>query len=330
MALQTILTNYLQKGFPITVADYMQLALQHPQHGYYTTRSSVGVDFTTAPEISPLFNLCIANWVLKSIPNHQSVTIVELGPGKGTLLNTVHKALNKANQSHRLYALESSPLLRANLQKTSPVTCVDQLSHIPTDQPLIIIANEFFDALPTRQLICCDNGWCERLLALNQTDFMWQIGQPSNLQFLLPENLGHQPNDLYEYSPLALSYMDDICHMLQLAPIGQCLICDYGTNNLHDTGDTLQALHKGQKSDPLHHIGQSDLTVHVNFALLKQQAQKSLPQACINLSTQAQWLKAQGINDLLAQIPDSNHWQTGYDRIMIDMDPLFKTLQITV
>ena len=174
---------------PISVADFMAEVLTHPRHGYYTTRDPFGAarpdggDFTTAPEISQMFGELIGLWCLdcwQRLGSPPEILLIELGPGRGTLLADglraarVMPAFRRAVQPH---LVEVSPLLRGLQQEALSRSDVggpeprwhDNLGQVP-DGPALIVANEFFDALPIHQYQCGDGGWCERLVDLDTTD----------------------------------------------------------------------------------------------------------------------------------------------------------------
>ncbi len=174
-----ILLGRIALGGPLTVADYMAEALGHPRFGYYATRDPFGAagDFVTAPEISQMFGELIGLWcavVWQAMGEPDPVRWVELGPGRGTLMADAIRAGRTVQgflQAAHLHLVETSPTLRSiqadTLAKGSPPRPPlwhADLSDIP-DGPVILIANEFLDALPIRQFERTAAGWCERLVA---------------------------------------------------------------------------------------------------------------------------------------------------------------------
>ncbi|MED5226899.1 MAG: SAM-dependent methyltransferase [Pseudomonadota bacterium] len=184
-ALSDLLINRIKKTGPISVAEFMVEALHHKNIGYYTNSDPFGVagDFTTAPEISQIFGELIGLWVLNAYRNQAKddpLCLVELGPGRGTLMSDMVRAIsNFANLEKmvELHLVETNPILRkvqdellANLKPTWH----NDLSTLP-DQPWFLIANEFLDTLPVHQLIKNKNRWNERLIDYNSADkcFTW-------------------------------------------------------------------------------------------------------------------------------------------------------------
>ncbi|MGR3467813.1 MAG: SAM-dependent methyltransferase, partial [Shimia sp.] len=161
---------------PLSVADYMAEALTHPTLGYYTTRDPLGAggDFTTAPEISQMFGeligLSLAQaWLHQGLGR---VTLAELGPGRGTLMADALRATRAVPGFHAaldVVFVEASAPLRAAQAAAVPIArWVDRLEELP-DAPLLLIANEFFDALPIRQFTRRGEAWAERMVEATET-----------------------------------------------------------------------------------------------------------------------------------------------------------------
>ena len=267
--LESLLRQEIQEKGPLPQNRYMELALQHPLHGYYRSQEAIGRDFTTSPEISQVFGEVLGLWALDYYTqlNHpEAVTLVELGPGKGTLMADFLRATKQSkpfSEALNLYMVEINPLLKAAQHKAlqRPATWVEKFEQIPeTEGPLLLIANEFFDALPTQCFQRKDNMLYERCIDTQDDKFVFSYTP-------LHEDLGEDL--LKEDSPEACHLMDAICKRLHRQ--GGVLLCiDYGYET--GSGDTLQALHKGRPSDPLSHIGKADLTCHVHFGRLKEVA----------------------------------------------------------
>jgi NADH dehydrogenase [ubiquinone] 1 alpha subcomplex assembly factor 7 len=165
---------------PITVEQYMQLALAHPDLGYYMNRDPFGAmgDFTTAPEISQMFGELIGLWaaeVWSSMGSPRPVRLVELGPGRGTLMGDALRAARIAppfREALDVWLMETSPTLAAIqhdllLDCGAPVAWAQRLKDIP-EGPAIVIGNEFLDALPLRQFVRVGGQWRERTVGLNE------------------------------------------------------------------------------------------------------------------------------------------------------------------
>ncbi|HEX2727344.1 MAG TPA: SAM-dependent methyltransferase, partial [Beijerinckiaceae bacterium] len=164
---------------PIPLDRYMGLCLGHPVHGYYVTRDPFGAhgDFTTAPEISQMFGELVGLWaaeVWRLMGSPRQMRLVELGPGRGTLMADLLRAARIVPgfaQAVSVHLVETSPVLRARQQDTLaasgvPVAWHDRFADVP-EGPAVVIANEFFDALPISQFVRTGRGWHERLVGLD-------------------------------------------------------------------------------------------------------------------------------------------------------------------
>lgn len=278
---------------PLTVAAFMAEALAHPQHGYYMRRDPFGRagDFTTAPEISQTFGellglWCADLWQRAGAPT--PVRLVELGPGRGTLLADAWRAvgvLPAFREAARLHLVEISPALRAVQRATLAAAGVpepawhDALADVP-DGPVLLIANELFDALPVHQFLRTEAGWRERLVDADTGDesdedeggFRFVLArQGAPLAALIPEAVRSAPvGSIAEVSPAAISLAAEIGGRVA-AQGGAALIVDYGPAE-SGPGDTLQAVRRHRRHDPLADPGEADLTAHVDFATLARAA----------------------------------------------------------
>ncbi|MFU8899347.1 MAG: class I SAM-dependent methyltransferase [Roseinatronobacter sp.] len=278
-ALKDILLRQIRAQGPISIAEYMTLCLLHPKHGYYTTRDPLGTkgDFTTAPEISQMFGemlgLLVAQvWADQGRP--APFTLAELGPGRGTLMADALRATARVPGFHaalRLHLVEASPVLRGiqadRLHQYTP-QFHDSADTLP-DQPLFLIANEFFDALPIRQFLRTNAGWAERMVGCDKEGLTFGLSPPSNLSLLAHRQDDTVEGQMVEICPAIAPILSAISARI-MAHGGVALIIDYG--DWRSRGDTLQALHKQNFDDPLAHPGASDLTAHVDFEALAQAA----------------------------------------------------------
>ena len=271
-------------GGPMPVADYVRLCLTHPEHGYYVKRDPLGAggDFITAPEISQMFGELIGVWmatVWRQMGAPENFRIVELGPGRGTLLDDALRATKKVPGFHQaavLHLVEVSPTLRElqerRLKKTGlAILWHDRIEDVPGG-PSIIVANEFLDALPVYQAVRQEDGWHERVVALNADGNLAFDAAREPMQFFdtsLPRALRQAPlGSIYEWRA------DSIALELgrRTRDEGAALIIDYG--HAHSgLGDTLQAVARHAFTDPLRAPGQADLTAHVDFEALAQCAE---------------------------------------------------------
>jgi NADH dehydrogenase [ubiquinone] 1 alpha subcomplex assembly factor 7 len=271
---------------PISVAAYMEAVLAHPQHGVYSSRDPFGAggDFITAPEISQMFGELIGLWcavVWQAMDGPDPVALVELGPGRGTLIADALRAtrsegpfrgaarLHLVETSRRLRDRQREALFQADLEHQP--AWHDTLDDVP-DDAVLVVANEFFDALPTHQFQQTAQGWHERLIDVDDEGGFGFVLAPSvAARTLVPASLEpSDPDSVFEVSPSAIS----IAHALgkRLAQRrGAALIVDYGHIE-SATGDTLQALRRHRFHDPLDEPGTADITAHVDFAALGRAA----------------------------------------------------------
>jgi SAM-dependent MidA family methyltransferase len=286
---------------PITVERYMALCLGHPAHGYYMTRDPFGAggDFTTAPEISQMFGELIGLWaaeVWRLMGAPRPLRFVELGPGRGTLMADGLRAARIApgfRDAAEVHFVETSPVLRSRQEEALtrspvPIAWHAGLSEVPPG-PALVLANEFFDALPVRQYVLTERGWCERLVGL---------GPDGQLAFgLKAEPDAHGPGagalgDVFEQPAAALAIVEMLAARL-VAQGGAALVVDYG-HSASAFGDTLQAVRRHAFADPLAEPGEADLTVHVDFARLAEAA-RSRGAAVHGPVPQGGFLRALGI-----------------------------------
>ncbi len=322
---------------PIPVAQWMARALGDPRHGYYVTRDPLGAggDFTTAPEISQMFGELIGLWAadLWQRAGAPRVRLVELGPGRGTLMADLWRATARVPGFHAaatLHLVETSPVLRAAQAARLPQAhWHDALAQVPDDAPLLVIANEFFDALPVRQLLRTAAGWRERLVAHDGTRFVTGAGALP-LDALVPAALADAPvGAVWESCPAGAAIAAEIGARL-VAHGGAALIIDYGYSG-PATGDTLQAVRAHDYADPFADPGHADLTAHVDFTALRDAAgvpaQGPVGQgdflSALGIAMRAEALKARADTATRAQIDAATA------RLTVTMSRLFKVLALT-
>jgi NADH dehydrogenase [ubiquinone] 1 alpha subcomplex assembly factor 7 len=267
------LARLIETSGSISVADYMALANAH----YYATRDPFGTggDFTTAPEISQMFGelvgLCLADvWQRAGRP--AGVRYVELGPGRGTLAADALRAMGSAGLSPDVHFVETSAALRrAQSERVPDAKWHDDLSSLPDDGPLLVVANEFFDALPARQLVATGGGWRERRIGTVEGRFVPAAG-PTIPPDTIPSHLRAAPQGtIVETSPISIVVARSLAQRLT-AQGGVALIVDYGHART-SAGETLQAVRGHAYADPWGEPGDSDLTVHVDFQALAAAAE---------------------------------------------------------
>jgi SAM-dependent MidA family methyltransferase len=257
---------------PIPLSQFMGAANAH----YYATRDPLGAngDFTTAPEVSQMFGELIGLWLadLWERAGRPRAHFVELGPGRGTLAVDALRAMAKAGLEPPVHFVETSPRMREEQAKrVSHAEWAIDLVGLPDDAPLLVVANEFFDALPIRQLVKTGQGWRERLIACQDTLFLPIAGDRS-FDMIIPERLRDAPaGSILETSPASVTVVRQIAQRL-LAQGGAALIVDYGYEG-PAIGDTLQAVRDHQfVANPFEAPGEQDLTAHVDFTTLAEAA----------------------------------------------------------
>lgn len=317
---------------PITVAAFMAEALGHPRFGYYMRQDPFGTqgDFTTAPEISQMFGELIGLWAADlwdRAGRPADALWVELGPGRGTLTADALRAMRAAGFVPPVHFVETSPVLRAEQAKrVADAVWHDDVEDLPSDRPLIIIANEFFDALPIRQLVRAANGWHERLVACQDVLFLPIAGKqvPDSV---IPEGLRDAaPGAIIETSPASVGIMRVLAARI-VAQGGALLAIDYGYQG-PAIGDTLQAVRGHAFANPFDEPGERDLTAHVDFATLGLVGHASGAIASGPVD-QGDLLRALGIDARAAALAQKDpSVLADRDRLVEDMGTLFKALAI--
>jgi NADH dehydrogenase [ubiquinone] 1 alpha subcomplex assembly factor 7 len=293
-SLADTLRRQIATSGPVSVAEYMARANAH----YYATRDPFGAagDFTTAPEISQMFGelagLCLADaWDRAGRPS--DACYVELGPGRGTLAADALRAMRAAGLAPPVHFVETSPMLRAAQAERVPAAAWhEDLAGLPETGPLLVVANEFFDALPARQLVRAGFGWHERVVDTGPEGFAPKAGAPVPAS-AIPAHVREAPEGaILEVSPAAAAIAADLAARLARQG-GVALIVDYG-HAATAAGDTLQAVRGHRPADPWTDPGECDLTVHVDFEALAAAAEA---QGAVVLGPVAQgaWLEALGI-----------------------------------
>lgn len=298
MTLADELARRIRANGPLTIAEYMAECLLHPRHGYYSTRDPLGRagDFTTAPEISQMFGellgLCLAqSWIDRGRP--APFRLVELGPGRGTLMADALRATAGVPGFHDAadpHLVEASPVLRERQRQTisRPLTHHDSLAGVP-EGPLYLIANEFFDALPIRQFQRDGKGWRERVIGLGETGLTPGLSDPTTLEALTDRLSDTSDGDVVELCPSALLIAHEIGRRIA-GHGGVALIVDYG--DWRSLGETLQAVRDHSPVSPFEAPGTADLTAHVDFEAL---ARAAAPAHATRLTPQGVFLERLGI-----------------------------------
>ena len=258
---------------PISVADYMAEANAH----YYATRDPLGLagDFTTAPEISQMFGELAGIWLAdlwQRAGRSEPVRSVALGPGRGTLAADALRAMRAAGLEPAVELVETSPALRrAQAERLPDAAWHDDLSSLPAEGPLLVVANEFFDAMPVQQF---------------RPD-----GRELRVDFRDGRFVRDEAQAVQECSPVSLALVGELAARLARHG-GAALIVDYGHEG--GSGDTFQAVARHAYADPFEAAGERDLTAHVDFAALAAAARVEGVQVH-GPAAQGEWLERMGI-----------------------------------
>lgn len=282
MSLKDRLAREIALTGPMTVADYVVRCLHDPQDGYYATRPAIGAtgDFITAPMVSQMFGELIGLWAIelwRRLGAPERVRLVEVGPGDGTLMaDALRAARLDPDFLHAvdLVLIEPSPPLRAaqaRMLADSDVhpRWVSALDRVETDAPVILIANEVLDCLPARQFVRTEDGWAERRIG---------VDDDGGLTFGLVKITGGfrrpafpvEPGQTVEISEQQAAFGRDLGTLVKAAG-GAALLIDYGRAK-PEAGDTLQALKRHRKVDPLETPGEADLTQWADFPTVLEAA----------------------------------------------------------
>jgi SAM-dependent MidA family methyltransferase len=308
--LEKLIRELIISEGPMQLDRYMGLCLGHPEHGYYMARDPFGEtgDFVTAPEVSQVFGeligvWCVAAWVAMGQP--PAFNLVELGPGRGTLmadiLRTAKRAAPGFASAASVHLVEMSPVLRKIQAETVGLNAIwhDRFEDVP-EGPLIVVANEFFDAIPVRQFEKRDGTWHERVVGIKDDKLV--LG-------LIESDLGPQgrDGDIIEFAPARNAIGRVIGERLS-RNAGATLIIDYG-HLATAPGDTLQAMRKHGFVSTLESPGECDLTSHVDFEALG----KALAQGGASVMpalTQRGFLLAMGLEQRIAMLAAKSDQRT--------------------
>lgn len=346
MTLEDSLKERIRAQGPVPLETVMGEAVE----AYYAQGTAFGQegDFTTAPEICQVFGELVGLWAAVSwqmLGQPQPLRLVELGPGRGTLMADALRAARKVvpfAESLDLHLIERSPALRQRQKEALAGHAVhwhDDLSTVP-DGPMIVIANEFFDALPVRQWERGADGWHLRQVGLEEESdsLIFTPGPLAEAGEDLPEEA--RLGTLVERCPTAEAIATRLGQRLSQGGGGMALIFDYGywerAEEENTSGDTVQAV-RGHRFQPvLQNLGTADLTAHVDFSRLAAAARAGGAESHGPIG-QGRFLSALGIEqrvrDLMkAATPEQAfHLSSGVHRLIhpTEMGTLFKVLALT-
>ncbi|KAL9668824.1 hypothetical protein QQ045_006364 [Rhodiola kirilowii] len=346
------------RGGPITVAEYMEEVLTNPKAGFYMNRDVFGAqgDFITSPEVSQMFGEMIGVWTMclwEQMGQPKQVNLIELGPGRGTLMVDLLRGASKFKNfvsSLQIHMVECSPALQKlqyqNLKcedqdgpngekgtistlSGAPVSWHATLEQVPTGVPSIIIAHEFYDALPVHQFQRASRGWCEKMVDITEegSSFRFVLSpQPTpailsliqRCKWASPEEVAKLQR--IEVCPKAIELTQSIAKRVS-SDGGGSLIIDYGRRGI--ISESLQAIRKHKFVDILDDPGSADLSAYVDFDAIKHAAEEASGEVSVHgPMTQSQFLGSLGINfrveTLLENCTDeqAESLRTGYWRLV--------------
>lgn len=333
----------------VSVARFMAEVLSADHDAYYRTGDPLGEtgDFVTAPEISQMFGellglWCVATWQAMGCPS--PLRLVELGPGRGTLMADALRAARLAPEflaAADLHLVEISAGLRAiqasALAEHSPTWHVD-VSSLPAG-PRLVLANEFFDALPVHQFVRRNGGWRERCISFADGIPRWadmpRGGADDQATDGLPPAAIASDGAIIETAPLAAAIAGELSADIARYG-GAMLVIDYGHDGTVNDGDSFQALRRHAFVDPLDSPGSADLTAHVPFGALARRAADAGARPW-PLVSQGDFLRTLGIETRLEALvrradgESANALDAACRRLIHpdEMGTLFKVLAIT-
>jgi SAM-dependent MidA family methyltransferase len=268
---------------PISFSRYMQLALYHPNYGYYQVKKNIfgsDGDFVTSPNISTMFAETFLN-DFKVIFASSSKNILELGAGNGSFCQSVMQLFDeKGVDIDQYYIIESSPTLVKSCQQrlkenlsSAAYSKINWLKSLPSSFKGVVFMNEFFDALPVDIFVKKDDKLFEKCVSIKNDKFIWVLSEMKGNQYFENLPIHTFPADYtFEFSNLYKYWVDTLKKTLQQ---GAIYIVDYGFHDKElfhpdrSTGTLMCYLNHQSHSDPLINIGQQDISCHVNFSLLK-------------------------------------------------------------
>ena len=335
--LRKVLLNIIKKDSFIRLDHFMEMCLIHPEFGYYNRNEPIGKQgtFTTAPEITQMFGELIG--LFFGCYWHQRMmdrfTLLELGPGRGTLMDDFLRATSKIGNFNSscslvLYEKSSSLILRqTNLLGCYNPVWIKSLDSLP-NKPIFIVANEFIDALPIRQFKRGKSYWHEKVIKQSNNQLMYSFLEEAPFEPLENRLMDTREGDIVEFRQDVLGFVEPIAQLIRKNG-GLALFIDYGAEQ--SLGDTFQAIGVNGFADPLKSIGKNDLTAHVDFGALYSVAKKYVN---TRLMDQGSFLQNLGINIRSQQLEQTlegaelEEHRVAYHRLIgpKEMGKLFKVL----
>jgi SAM-dependent MidA family methyltransferase len=317
--LARIVAARIAQSGPISVAEYVQACLHDPQHGYYRRQMAIGSagDFVTAPEISQVFGELVGLWcavVWQQMGSPQNVRLVELGPGRGTLMRDALRAARivpafRAALSVELVESNAAlePIQRATLSgEDVPIRWRAKLEG--GAGPTIVIANEFLDTMSVSQWVFRNGQWRTRRVGVDAEGELAFIDGEPDAKLQLPDGIA-PPHDGDVYESRAAAFAHFAGELAALGAPCAALFIDYG-HARPGLGDTLQAVREHRYTDPLHAPGEADLTAQVDFATFAETVRRH-GLACDGPVPQAEFLGRLGIIERASRLMAMNPTKAG-------------------
>jgi NADH dehydrogenase [ubiquinone] 1 alpha subcomplex assembly factor 7 len=281
MSLKARIAALIEAQGPMSVAQFMTIALLDPKDGYYPNREAIGAggDFITAPEVSQMFGEMVGLWLVQAWADQGSPKnprLVELGPGRGTLMADILRTASVAPEflaDLDVVMIEASPAMQAQQAEKlrglgADLSWQAQFDDRLGDRPLFLVANEFFDALPVRQYVKTERGWCERMVTALDGKLQFALAPVPAPKTSVPAGREAAPDGgVFESSPASTALAEEIARIIATKG-GAALILDYGYDAVTGFSETLQAVSGHRFAEALYDPGQDDISAHVDFAAL--------------------------------------------------------------
>ncbi len=333
---------------PLTLQEYMEACLYDPEYGYYKKRGPLGRggDFITAPEISQVFGELIGLWAGETwriAGQPHEVRVIELGPGRGTLMADALRALRVLPgflESASVHLIETSAPLRAAQEAAlssvrCPVSWHERIEEVPAGAA-IVIANEFFDCLPVQQFGLDEAAglWRERMVSFENESFGFELSSNGMEALHHPVPPGIADGAIVEVRPGAAGILRTFAARAAVAPLA-ALVIDYGYAQ-PSSGDTVQAVRQHRFAGLFEAPGEADLTAHVDFSDLLQSANE-LSLEAFGPMPMGEWLLRLGLEARVRQLlsrataEEAMEIRSGVSRLVdpAQMGVLFKAVVFT-
>ena len=301
----------IKKKKILPLDQYIDFCLYKFKQSYYQKKNKFGHggDFVTSPHVSSIFSEMITIWIIlfwNKIKKPKTLNILELGPGDGTMGKDIISSLGKINffkSKVNYYFLEKSKSLKKiqkkNLKNEKNIYWIDNLKEFEKKDNLIILGNEFFDALPVKQFGKRGDSWFEKYVFFNKKKQLSFVFKKAKLESIrkIEKIYNLKINKFIEYPPILEKLIKNISDLLKNKN-SIFLTIDYGEES-RICNDTVQAIYKNKKSNILQNVGESDITYQVNFFHLIKLFKKNKLHL-VEFTTQSNFLQKLGIKERAA------------------------------